>query len=257
MNDISELKNKPLVEALFEIRWTLNGPPGLAVDPNYQLLVGQLYSKLKTSFPFHIMLPSADVPAQFIPFTPQHQFRVAPDKWPLVQLGSGLLSFHDTENYLWDSFFTNCKSTVNAFFDVYPSLGTTSSPLQIGEISLRYIDADLLLGTDPLAFLEKLKITISLSDKLFDGSTVSKKPSGLGLMFSFPINDPDGILQLSINRGRKGDEDAMVWETQVISRGQDAPQSGAAISEWLNKAHDITHKWFAKQIEGELLEKYR
>lgn len=254
MDDIRELKNKPLVEALFEVRWALSGPPGIAVDPGYQLLIGQLYGKLRDQFPHHVTLPSAEVPAQFIPFTPQHQFRAAPERWPLVQIGSGLLTVNDTEGYLWGSFFERCSSVVNSLFEVYPQ---GDAPLRIAEVSLRYIDADLLENLPPREFLKKLKIDIGLAPELFDNGIISPEPIGVGLSLAFPLNEPKGILQLAANRGRKSDADAIVWETQVLSRGNDCPQSASDIAGWLKRAHNATHTWFLKQIDGELLEKYR
>lgn len=254
VGDLQQLKNKPLVEALFEVRWTLSGPPGIATDPSYQLLIGQLYGKLRDRFPHHVMLPSAEFPSQFIPFTPQHQFRVASGGWPLVQLGSGLLTVNDTEGYLWDSFFERCRFVVESLFEVYPQ---SDAPLRVAEVSLRYIDADLLGNELPLEFLKKLKICIDVAPELFDNGIVSAEPMGIGLLLTFPLNEPKGILQLTANRGRKGEADAIVWETQVLSRGNDCPQTTSDIAGWLRKAHEITHEWFFKQIEGDLLEKYR
>lgn len=253
MDNIRELKNKPLVEALFEIRWALSGPPGIAIDPSYQLLIGQLYGALRDKFPHHVALPSAEVPPQMIPFTPQHQFRTAPDRWPLVQLGPGLITVNDTEGYLWDDFFALCGFVVQSLFKVYPQ---DESPLRIAEVSLRYIDADLLRDTSPLDFLKKLKIGIDLSPSLFDNGIITPKALGVGLSLAFPLNEPKGVLQLSANQGRKGEEEAIVWETQVLTRGDDTPQNPESIEDWLGKAHRVTHEWFLKQVEGELLEKY-
>jgi hypothetical protein len=46
------LKNKPLVEAIFEIKWGLKQiSEGLRVDPHYKILVGSLYAKIREEYP--------------------------------------------------------------------------------------------------------------------------------------------------------------------------------------------------------------
>ena len=254
METIKELKNKPLVEALFEVRWGLDGPPGMAVDPAYQLLIGQLYGQIRERFPHAVRLPTAEIPELMAPFTPQHQFRVGPDKWPLVQLGPGLLTVNDTEAYLWDNFYTLCRYVVDALFKVYPQ---ADRPLRIVEVSLRYIDADILEGAAATEFLRKLKIDIGLPTFLFKDGRVGGLPLGVGLSLAYPTAEPRGTIRLVFNQGRKSDMDALIWETQVASRGEDVPTDPERIVEWLDKAHSITHDWFIRLIEGELLEKYR
>lgn len=254
METIKELKNKPLVEALFEVRWGLDGPPGMAVDSVYQLLIGQLYSRIRERFPHWVRLPTAEIPETMVPFTPQHQFRVGPDAWPLVQLGPGLLTVNDTEAYLWDNFHELCRYVAGALFEVYPQ---ANRPLRIVEVSLRYIDADFLEGTAALEFLKKLKINVGLPTSLFEDGRVGGLPVGVGLSLAFPTAEPRGTIRLAFSQGRKSDKDALIWETQVASRGEDAPTDSGRLVEWLDRAHSVTHDWFMRLIEGELLEKYR
>jgi uncharacterized protein (TIGR04255 family) len=254
METIKELKNKPLVEALFEMRWGLNGPPGIAVDPNYQLLIGQLYSQIRERFPQHVRLATAEIPEQMVPFTPQHQFRPGPGNWPLVQLGPGLLTVNDTEAYLWDNFKELCRYASDALFEVYPR---ADNALRITEVSLRYIDADFLEGEAVLEFLKKLKINVKLPTSLFGDSRVDDSTLAVGLTLEFPTSEPRGTIRLAFNQGRKSDKEALIWDTRVTSRGGDAPTEPLRIAEWLEKAHLITHDWFMRLIEGELLEKYR
>jgi len=45
-----ELIDKPLIEAIFELRWELQqNTAGLALDPNYRLLLGRMFDRLETS----------------------------------------------------------------------------------------------------------------------------------------------------------------------------------------------------------------
>lgn len=251
---ITTLNNKPLVEAMFELRWGLDGAPGVAVDPYYQLLIGQLAVALKDDFPAWEKLPIAEVPENLAPFAPHYRFRAAQDRWPLVQLGPGLLTVNDTEGYVWEDFFPLCAKVLDALFRVYPN---ADENLKIFECTLRYIDADALSGETALAFLKKLHISVSVPDALFTDGRIDSHSLGLGLLLAYPSIEPKGLFQVSFNQGRKNDQDALIWETQVLSRGADVPRQTEPLKAWLKAAHDTMHNWFFRQIEGELLEKYR
>lgn len=254
METVKNLKNKPLVEALLEVRWSLDGPPGMATDPYYQLLIGRLFDRVQERFPVWLKLPVADVPEHMVPYTPQHQFRSKPDGWPLLQLGPGILTVNDTEGYVWDGFKELCGFALAALFAVYPE---SAERLKIFEVSLRYIDADTLDGGSPLDFLSKLKVDLKIPDTLFANDRVESQPLGVGVSLVYPTQAPKGAIQLRFGQGKKQDKDALIWETQLISRGADAPGSSDAMDAWLDQAHGITHDWFMALIEGELLEKYK
>ena len=254
LNIINKLTNKPLVEAMFELRWGLDGAPGMAVDPYYQMLIGQLYSAIKDDFPVWERLPTAEVPESFAPYSPHHRFRVASNQWPLVQIGPGILTVNDTESYDWDSFLSRCSAVVDTLFSIYPN---ANEQLRIFEVTLRYIDADNLLGKPALDFLQGLKVSVNLPQTLFAGGRIGNTNLGVGLSLAYPTLEPKGVLQISYNQGHKNEQNALIWETQVISRGADAPRQPEEIKAWLKEAHDTTHDWFFRQIDGELLEKYK
>lgn len=254
METITTLNNKPLVEAMFELRWGLDGAPGVGVDPHYQLLIGLLAGALKPDFPFVERLPIADVPENLAPYAPHYRFRTNPDQWPLVQLGPGLLTVNDTEGYVWDEFFPLCAKVLDALFAVYPN---ADDSLRIFECTLRYIDADALNGETAMAFLKKLHISVDVPENLFADGRIDGNSLGLGLSLAYPSIEPKGLFQVSFNQGRKNDQDALIWETQVLSRGADAPRETESLKAWISAAHDTMHNWFFRQIDGELLEKYR
>jgi uncharacterized protein (TIGR04255 family) len=252
---ITNLSNKPLVEVIFELRWGLEGPPGIAVDPYYQMLIGQFYSAVKADYSFWERLPTAEVPEALAPYTPHHRFRVANNQWPLVQIGPGILTVNDTENYVWDSsFYPRCAALIDTLFNIYPD---SNERLRIFEVTLRYVDADEMLGGSAMEFLEELKVAVKLSDTLFAGGRINNTSLGVGLSLTYPTIQPKGAFQISFNQGRKNDQYAMIWETKVLSRGSDAPKQPEAIKDWLKNAHETTHDWFFRQIDGDLLEKYR
>lgn len=254
METIKTLSKKPLVEAMFELRWGLDGVPGVGVDPYYQLLVGRMSDALKSDFPLVERLPLADVQENLAPYAPRYRFRKSDGQWPLVQLGPGLLTFNDTEGYVWDQFFPLCVKVLDVLFSVYPN---AHENLRILESTLRYIDADQLDEQTAIVLLEKLNISLRVPETLFVGGRIGHRNLGIGLSLSYPCLEPKGLFQLNFNQGKKNDQDALIWETQVVSRGAEVPHDVDSLKTWLVQSHDTVHDWFFRQIEGELLEKYR
>lgn len=94
-----DLANKPLVEAVFELRWALkkNGP--LTSDPGFQLFQGRYYDRIKETFPFAKSLPAAEVPEAMTGHTVRQQFRASEEGWPVTQIGPGILTVNETVAY--------------------------------------------------------------------------------------------------------------------------------------------------------------
>src|SRR5581483_2894612 len=100
------LKNKPLVEAILEVRWGLvSHAPGHESDPHYKLLLGRLYDRLQEKYPEHEQLPTAIIPDELVGHVVQHRFRTSAKGWPLVQVGPGILTINSTAEYTWEDVF--------------------------------------------------------------------------------------------------------------------------------------------------------
>ena len=125
---------------------------------------------------------------------------------------------------------------------------------------MRYIDAvDFDFERDDIwGFLsDKLKVKLDICTDLFDNTGVRNEPLGFNMILEFPSTTPAGAAILRFARGRKGSQDALVWETQITARGADVPSGKDELSSWVGAAHDLTHDWFFKMIEGELYERFK
>src|SRR4030043_2007896 len=132
------LKNKPLSEAIFELKWKLQEiRESIRIDPHYKILVGSLFSKLREDYPYHEMLPAASIPDDIAGHVIQHRFRKGKAEWPLLQIGPGILTVNDTEGYIWEEFEQKIIQAAKDFFEIYPEPET----LKIKSLLLRYIDA--------------------------------------------------------------------------------------------------------------------
>lgn len=247
-----ELKNKPLVEAILEVRWKLQGmSPGPQVDPHYKLLLGRLFDRMLKDYPEHEQLPTANVPDELVGHIVQHRFRVAANSWPLVQVGPGVFTINSTVDYKWPDFRLRALSAIKTLYDAHPKV----EELKITNLILRYIDAvdfDFETGNTFEFLRDKLKLNISLPDSLFKDTGVENKPNGLIWQSSFKCEKPQGFISIRFATGQKSNAPAVVWETTVESSGGDLPEMPQAFKVWLDTAHEITDNWFFKMIDGEL-----
>ena len=252
------LKNKPLVEAVFELQWELvtKDDSSFEVDPDYPLLIGRMYDRLSSEYPAYVRLDSANIPLGHIA---QHQFRKAADQWPLVQLGPGIITVNDTDDYHWQNFRDRITSAVRVLFESYPQAENGSQKLKVGLSRLRYVNRIFFDYQKDriLDFLrEQMQIGVDLPTRLFQDSGVSDSPERFSLDFGFSSSRPPGAIALRFSRGQIDEQDAILWNTQVTSVKSDAPSGPEAIAAWIDEAYHLTHDWFYKIIEGKLLESF-
>lgn len=246
------LKNKPLVEAIYELKWELEQRgEGIFIDPHYKLLIGSLYSQVKADYPYHEMLPTASIPDEAAGHVIQHRFRKGENEWPLIQIGPGILTVNETEAYIWENFEAKIRQAMTAFLAAHPE------PLKLGinSLLLRYIDAVEFDYSEQNIFeflSRQMKTEIRPYPKLFESTEVDSAPASFDWRFSYPCRKPVGMIHMRFVRGKRQDKDALIWETMVQSMNMKTSPTVETIAAWLSAAHDLTDDWFFKLIEGEL-----
>jgi uncharacterized protein (TIGR04255 family) len=255
-----DLKSKPLVEAILEIRWRLvqpvqtQGPDRMVLpgrDPHYRLLLGRLFDRFRDEYPVHEQLATAALPDDMLGHVVQHRFRSASNDWPLVQVGPGVFTVNDTDRYTWTDFQSRTKEAVVRLYDAHPSV----RDFCIQSLVLRYIDAVEYNYREENAFgflNEKMRVGISVPDSLFQDTGVESRPEAFSWQATFPCSKPRGTVHISFATGQKEDKPAILWETTVQSAGDAVPNMPEGFPEWVDAAHEITDDWFFKLIEGEL-----
>jgi len=251
------LKNKPLVEAIFELRWELKEiRPGVRIDPNYKMLVGRVYERLKEEYSYSEQLLTATMPDEIAGYVVQYRFRKEKDRWPLVQIGPGVITLNDTEGYKWDDFIKRISELITILFELYPD---AENNLKANSLLLRYIDAIAFdyKRDDIFSFLrEKMKVNIDVNKEIFEKTNVGKWPVDLDCRFSFPSTEPKGAIHMRVLKGRIKTSDALLWETMVNLTGESIPREKGKIFDWVRSAHELTHNWFFKIIEGDLQRRF-
>lgn len=250
------LSKKPLAEAILEFRWGRQTSPDQLVDPNYQILFGRLYDYfMGDGYTYHEALPASEMPPIMTAHQVQQRFRVGKDKWPLVQIGQGVLTLNDVENYDWDNDYS--KRAIRAISGIYEKYPGDFDDVPKQFVSLKYIDAYHFDfdNNDLSKFLkEKMSLEISLPEKLLMEAGSTGNPKMFTSDFIYEIPNPKGEIKFKIGRGvqQPGNSSILIWETEVRSIGADVPQRRDALSTWLDEAHTVTSKWFFGLIEGEL-----
>ena len=147
------------------------------------------------------------------------------------------------------------KRLLKAFFESYPK----PKNINVNGLLLRYIDAiDFNYKEENIFnFLkEKMKIDIKIPSQLFEDTEVKDLPLNFDTNFSFHASELKGIVQLRFKRGKRNEEDALIWETRVQSSKNNVPENKNDIFQWIDKAHQLTDDWFFKIIEGELQRRF-
>ena len=250
------LANAPLVEVIFEMRWLLTQKaPNVHVDPHYSLLIGRLYDRIwEKNYPYHEKLPTSTMPEEMAGYVIQHRFRVEKEKWPLVQLGPGIITLNETEGYEWSDFERRLKKLIKAFLESYPD----RSKLKISELSIRYLDAiPFNYSANPLEYLEStMGIVANVPADLFEDTDTGENPYAFNILLSFPQKSPEGTSFIRVGRGQKNGGDAILFETGVKSKGDNVPQELDEICSWINNSHELTSNWF-KKLFKELMESFK
>jgi len=241
------LPNKPLVEAILEVKWGSPDRP----DPAYPMIVGRLYEKVREEYPFAQDLDLAQFPPGMAVHVPRHRFRAAENQWPLVQIGPGIAALNDTENYKWQDFRRRAVSFLPKVQEAYPR----PHEFDVTSLKLQYLDAIAFdyLTADVKAFMrDKLHISIVLPESLFDGQPVTDRPAHAVVEFAFPLSSPAGRAEVSLRTGHKEASQALIIQTLVWSTGADASRGWESLDRWLDGAHSVIRHWFFALIAGDL-----
>ena len=246
------LKNKPLVEAILELKWVLPTETviGFQGDPYYPLLLKRFAEKAQADYPFHEFLPAAQAPDAMVVHMVQHRFRIAKDQWPLLQIGVGVMTVNDTSGYTWPEFSKRCHKAVSDLVLSHPE----REQFRVQELTLRYIDAARLDDNgDVFAFLrDKMRTTVGLPPELFKDKSIPPTPKVFSWQSSFAIDHPRGLVTLRFGLGQREGHPSLIWETLVQATGDDIPVLPDGFEEWAKAAHDITDDCFFILIKGEL-----
>lgn len=242
---MSKLPNAPLLEVIFELRWRVLNQTDLVKS---QYLHGDLYSILKSEYPFRELLTPPEVPAAVLINKPVYRFRKAKDEYPLIQVGPGLLTLNITdEEYFWDSYYDSANLLLESFSKVH-SLNSDDRFTP----SLIYIDFFNIVPEKEniLQFINK-NLDIKIEQGFFKENR-TPNVFNLGLNFGIAL----GNLSINLNTGKNGKkESGLILQTKIT--GKEFNYSSNDILDWLRDAHELCSRLFKNMTKGQLYETFK
>lgn len=242
---MSKLPNAPLEEAIFEIRWKVADKHELT---KCQYIHGDLFARVKNSYPYREALVAPEMPIELCIGNPTHRFRFAPNEYPLLQIGPGLITINTIdEKYIWEDFEGIVLKAISDFFEIYEFSEGGKITLSLQYFDFFKFDFE---NQDVLLFLNQslnFKVEQNFLNKSFN-------PVNFNLGLYYPI--ADGITSVQLNRGQnlKG-EDGIILQTSITSN-ELIPNFSYA-KKWLETAHNFCSSTFKEITKGPFYETFK
>lgn len=256
------LKNNPLTEVVFEIQWKLQpgtSGPGFEIDPGFTIFQAKYINfALEGDYPHLVELPASKLPEEMTPHVVRLQLRKAPDKWPVTQIGPGILSVNDTkESYKWETFMPLLIKSFEQLIKNYPADKNALVPTKLVLKFIDSIEFDPTKGSPLLSFIkEKLHTNIKIDDPIFNEEK-EDTVTALKLSMNYKLKNPVGIGGITIGNASINDKPHIRLETAIVSLNGSIPKTQAEFSEWLISAHETSGNWFRALCKGELYDSFQ
>jgi len=245
-NKFPELKNPPILEAIFEIRWHVSKENFGLIDKDFKFFPGRFYELIREKYPLVEVLESNKIPDEMNPYIPRFRFRAEPNMYPLIQVGPGMLSVNlNKEKFSQDKFHKTCNEVLNKFYILMKHV-------KIIQIQIHYIDGFAFDYENENAFHfieEKLNTTFKFSKGVFTETEIEEIPTKFNIEANYPVKDPEGIFMFRLRSGiKKSDKSKLIlMDTLLISSNIEDLNE---IKTWIIKSDVLIHKWFFKIIEN-------
>ena len=256
-------EDAPLVEVLAELRWQLlpiASMPGAEIDPHFERGHPKVQEALAENGFSHVerLVPN-DVPFEVVAGSPIFRYRLAPDRWPLVQLGPGIMTVNITPPYEgWAEFRRTMEFAVNVVDQVF-AFGSEFSMIKSCEV--RYIDAftERHGMHDPTTFLTNdLSMPAMPPQKVVEMLKPEDANVIPNLRFRFPVKDrPNDTLALNAGHGKRNGTEAVIYDLRLqhlVPEG--VVKTAADVLKWMDEAHQQLHIAFENTISDELRERF-
>jgi uncharacterized protein (TIGR04255 family) len=241
------LKNAPLKEVIFELRWELDFIPlqKTFVDSGFQEAVINFQNAIHKDFKeFQILYPG-DLVLNPSNQKVTHRFYKEKGQHPLYQIGPGVFTVNDNnKNYSWSDFKSLILLGTHYLKESY------NKELVPSNVELRYIDAvdwtifgdsnkfnflkeHLNINAEPYSFVDGELVDISFSKRF--------------------VADENAYLNITVATGKdkNSNEELVVWHTYYNNKERIAWSN---LENWIEQAHDGCSKTFKKMVNKTLYE---
>jgi len=236
---MSKLKNAPLLEVIFELRWNMSGKTHWE---KYPYLQGDLYSQLKNKYPNRELLVPGEVPQEVLVNKTVYRFR-SENNYPLFQVGPGLLTLNTTDDYYaWENYFEQIRELAGEFFNIYKFSANEKVTPSISYYDFLQCDWE---KQDVLEYISK-NLNINISQK-FHNFNENPNVFNWGIGYKTAL----GNFNLRIDAGlNKDQEKGLIVQFQL--NGLQKDPNIEALTSWLNEGHKLCSKLFKELTKGDL-----
>lgn len=236
---MSRLKNAPLLEVIFELRWDMSHQEHWK---KYPYLHGDLYAQLKEKYPKRELLVPGEIPQEALVNKAVYRFR-SKENYPLFQVGPGLLTLNTTDDYYeWDDYYGQIKELTDNFFNLYEFPAAEKITPSLSYYDFLKFDWE---QNDVLKYVSE-NLNITIDQDFYD---VNGNPSSFnwGIGYKTVL----GNFNLRIDAGmNKNQEKGLILQFQLNGLQKDPDIQ--SLSSWLIDGHKLCSKLFKKLTAGNL-----
>lgn len=257
-----KLPNAPLVEAVFELRWSVQ--PGIAyADPAFPYVLADFSKRVEhLGFPVQReMMPADALPG---PYSIARRFYIAPEaEFPLLQIGPGIFAANQSADYDWPSFKRLIQDGLRALLSSYPR--SAGFPMRPNYLELRYVDAFDASLVDTANLVQFINAGTSMrldTPPFFSQLDASEVKGRISLHASTKKwKETQFIFDLA-SGSRGGTEDIVRLETKVVTQAAGVPKMQASkflkdLDRWLEFAHGLTSPFFEQFVTDTVMSKFK
>lgn len=250
--------NPPLIEVIVEVKWELQkleAIPGAAIDPHFPEFA-KSFEKFVQDKGFKSVerVTPEDFPIEFLAGKPIFRYRKQKDKWPLFQIGPGLLTVNVVPPYGgWGRFKKIIHQGLEGLHVLYP---ISEKYLKISKLELRYLNGfDDEWGYKKYnSFLSNdLNCNIAVSKGIIDDYVESPDEAQSFFQFIFNLKkdkQSKGIIKVSPG-SKKGKEAAILELT--VQKNFEFKANEKTIIKWFDDSHQAISNWFQLMISDRIL----
>jgi len=238
---MSELKNAPLLEVIFELRWKSDTSEDLSL---FEMMLGSIYNELKECFPnIKQLRPDIQLPMNIFVNQPTHRFTSGNGKeYPLFQLGPGVLSINTiNSDYNWEDF----SAVIFKVLKVFLSKSGFSND-RIITTSLKYLDF-YKLPLENVDYLAQLNKKFNFNIEVGSAVPKDKKPILFNIESAY-VTDI-GLLNFSIKKGQVETKEGIIFESG-IQKNFRVDNFTKSFDKWILRSHESLRDFFKDVTKG-------
>lgn len=257
-----KLPNAPLVEVVFELRWSVETIPGMAVlgfDPAFSQFSEAFSNSLKREgFTAREDFGGGAPP---VPYGIMHRYKKKPNSpFPLYQIGHGIFACNMATEYEWQTFQKLVADGLDLVFKNHP--GSFGKSPKILSLELRYVDVydeALLKHKSAERFIRENTRLGYTGLEFLDSNIFDKTGDSIFKIHRTLKDDPLSTFHVDIGPAKSGEDRSVLVTSRFVksatplNMGMQPRSIRKNILEWIDIAHGVTSPFFKDFLSEDLM----